>query len=60
MGIVITKQKYIPVKTEDPINSTSVSYTDGVPVIPYTDRDQHQQVHSTFTKNRHAFTGDVV
>lgn len=60
MGIVVSKQNYIPVKTHDPINSDSVSYTDGVPVVPYTDRDQRQQVYPAPKKNRYAFTRDVV
>lgn len=61
MGIVISKRKYTSLPTEDSINVHVAPYTDGVPVIPYTDTPvEHTQVSSTSKTNRYAFTGDVV
>lgn len=61
MGIIVTKRKYTSLPTEDSINVHVAPYTDGVPVIPYTDTPvQYPQMSSTSKKDRYAFTGDVV
>jgi hypothetical protein len=61
MGIIVSKRKYTPVPEEDTIKVHVTSYTDGVPVVHYTDTPlEHAQVYTTPQKDRYAFTGDVV
>jgi hypothetical protein len=61
MGIIVFKAKYTSLPTEDTINVAVSPYTDGVPVVHYTDTPvEHTQMSSTSKKNRYAFTGDVV
>jgi len=61
MGIIVFKPKYTSLPTEDTINVNVTPYTDGVPVVPYTDVPlQYPQVSTTPKKDRYAFTGDVV
>jgi len=61
MGIIVTKRKYTSLPTEDSIKVHVAPYTDGVPVVPFTDTPvQHTQMSSTPKKDRYAFTGDVV
>lgn len=61
MGIIISKRKYTSIPTEDTIKVHDAPYTDGVPVVPYTDTPiRHTQMSSTSPKDRYAFTGDVV
>jgi hypothetical protein len=61
MGIIVSKRKYTSLPTEDTIKVAVSPYTDGVPVVPYTDVPlQYPQVSTTPKKDRYAFTGDVV
>jgi hypothetical protein len=61
MGIIIFKPKYTPLPKEDTIKVTVTPYTDGVPVVPYTDTPlKYPQMSTTPEKDRYAFTGDVV
>ena len=61
MGIIVFKPKYTPLPKEDTIKVAVAPYTDGVPVVPYTDTPiRHTQMSSTSQKDRYAFTGDVV
>jgi hypothetical protein len=61
MGIIVSKRKYTSLPTEDTIKVNVTPYTDGVPVVPYTDTPiQYSQMSTTLEKDRYAFTGDVV